>query len=195
MHTTIQLIDLIAKKHSCPSDYRVAQLLTTSPSAIGNYRKGRSVPSPEFATRIANLLEWPVPYVMACAEHERAFREDIPVTADKAAHDEKMRVMLGWEEIAGKFDPLKTAASGRRKTARRAGRAAVALLALGAGFTGLSLPAPSHASAGGYQHSLLCKRRGGGLRGEHFPPRPPRRHRRRRHQHRDQITADFPLAA
>lgn len=97
MHTTNQLLDAIAEKHGNATNYRLSKLFATNQQTVGHWRKGRSIMSPEFATKAAALLDWDPAYVVACVEHERAMRGDpLERTGD---------VLATWERIADRFRP------------------------------------------------------------------------------------------
>lgn len=98
MHTTNELLDTLSAKHENASDYRLAKLLATSTSVITRYRKGGSSLSPDFAIRVAQLLEWEPAYVLACVERERAEKDSR--VQDPAA------LAATWERIAERFRPV-----------------------------------------------------------------------------------------
>lgn len=98
MHTTTQILDAIAEKHGGATDYRLSKLLGTSPSAVNNWRKGRTALSADYALKAAALLDWEPAYVLACMEHERAEKLE--------ATDE---IKATWEKIAQRFKPMAAA--------------------------------------------------------------------------------------
>lgn len=100
MHTTNQLLDEIARKHGSATDYRLAKLMNTAQQTVSNWRHGRRVMSPEFAPRVAALLEWDAAYVMACVEHERAVKESAIDPLEQTGE-----ILATWERIADKFRP------------------------------------------------------------------------------------------
>jgi len=96
-HTTNDLLDILAARHGNCSDYRLAQLLGTSPSNVTHWRKRRAAFSSKAAHRIAALLEWDAAYVLACVELERAAR----------ARDKLLAAT--WRRIAEQFRPQRAA--------------------------------------------------------------------------------------
>lgn len=137
LHTQNQLLNEISRAsqwHGRPaSDYRLAKLLkASSSSAVGNWRSGRTIMSPEFAMRAADLLAWPHAYVLACVEAERAERD---AAAAKAAGrdplEETNTIVRTWRAIGEHFRPK---------------HAAVILLAALSVAMGLFSP-PAHAHA------------------------------------------------
>lgn len=193
---SVELLDLLRAALGDASDYRAAKELNVSSSAVSLWRSGKAHMSPETVLRACEL-----------AGIRDVFYWNFKIAAERETGkvQEHAHAMLG--EIASMRRTGHAPAGGlletllggpapadrpSRKIARRSTKIAALMLAAGAGFVGLSASPTVQASAGGYQHSILCKRRRRDRNG--FPPRPPRRHRRRR-QHWDQITADIPLAA
>jgi len=71
MHTTAELLDLAKARHSV-SDWKLSSLLDVVPSAVKNYRAGRSFPDDAVAQRLADLACLDAGYVVACIHAQRA---------------------------------------------------------------------------------------------------------------------------
>jgi len=67
MKNTCEFLDAIKAKNSLTSDYQLAKLLGCTPSAIGNYRHGKSMLSDEYALKVADLLGLEGGYVLAAS--------------------------------------------------------------------------------------------------------------------------------
>ncbi|WAL84970.1 helix-turn-helix domain-containing protein [Pandoraea sp. XJJ-1] len=72
MKTTVDFLDAVKIRRDLPSDYALAKLLCIRPSAISNYRAGRSHFDEEIAVRVAEILEIDPMEVIASANYERA---------------------------------------------------------------------------------------------------------------------------
>ncbi len=72
MKTTLDFLDSIKKKHGLTSDYQLAKLMDCQPSALSNYRNGRSRLDDNAALKVADLLEIDPVFVFACIHAERA---------------------------------------------------------------------------------------------------------------------------
>jgi len=129
MHTTNELLDAVSKRYGGATDYRLSKLLRTSTQTVNHWRKGRAILSQEFAVRVADALDWPHAYVIACAEHERAQRA---LDAGRDPLAETWTVLRTWEAIAKAFRP-KTAAG--------------VLLACAAAWTLSALPSQADAAS------------------------------------------------
>ncbi|RVU46098.1 helix-turn-helix domain-containing protein [Rubrivivax rivuli] len=70
---TVQIIDLVCMVHAW-SDYRLAKELHVSPSAVSNWRAGRSFPEPVLCVKLAALAGVEPGQVIAQVEAERAER-------------------------------------------------------------------------------------------------------------------------
>lgn len=101
MHTTNQLLDEIGLRRGNSTTYHLAKALGTSHQTVSHWRKGRSIMSPDFAPRVAALLEWDPAYVMACVEHERVLRD----ASHKDPLEQTGEILATWERIADKFRP------------------------------------------------------------------------------------------
>ena len=77
MKNTCEFLDAIKAKNSLTSDYQLAKLLGCTPSAIGNYRHGKSMLSDEYALKVADLLGLEGGYVLACIAAERSKNERV----------------------------------------------------------------------------------------------------------------------
>jgi hypothetical protein len=75
--TTIEFLDTLKACHHIESDYALAKLLGTSRSVISKYRSEKDTFGEEMAIKIAELLELPPGYVVACAHAERTKRPEI----------------------------------------------------------------------------------------------------------------------
>jgi hypothetical protein len=71
LETSLDLLNRIRARHDGASWYRLAKIIDTSESTVNNWKHGRSAIGREYVTRIAELLEEPAEYVLACVEHER----------------------------------------------------------------------------------------------------------------------------
>jgi hypothetical protein len=71
LETSLDLLNRIRARHDDASWYRLARIIQTSESTVNNWKHGRSAIGREYVTRIAELLEEPAEYVLACVEHER----------------------------------------------------------------------------------------------------------------------------
>ena len=76
MHTTPELLDEIKKQFKF-SDYRIGKALGASPQVVSNWRHGRNAMGPEYAVKVAELIDWPEAYVLACVEAERETNPDV----------------------------------------------------------------------------------------------------------------------
>jgi len=74
MHTTIELLDLAKAAHNV-SDYKLAQLLDVVPSAVKNYRAGRSHPDQAVCIRLAGLVSMDPDLVFCSVQADRASNE------------------------------------------------------------------------------------------------------------------------
>lgn len=72
MHTTIELIEAAKEKLGFASDGQLARRLDLSRSAISCYRNKSVTLDDSTAEKIAEILEMPPEYVVACMHAERA---------------------------------------------------------------------------------------------------------------------------
>lgn len=72
MQTTKQLIDRAKKASGIESDYALSKVLEVSPSAVTNWRSGRSHPADELAAHLAQLAGQNPSSVLADLYAERA---------------------------------------------------------------------------------------------------------------------------
>lgn len=77
MKTTVEFLDAIKGKNGLTSDYQLSKLLGCTPSAIGNYRHGKSMLSDEYALKVSDLLGLEGGYVLACIAAERSKNEKV----------------------------------------------------------------------------------------------------------------------
>lgn len=99
MHTTNQVLDLIAEKNAGCTDYRLSKLMRVTTQAVAKWRHGEAVLSPTMALRAAELLNWPPEYLVACVEHERAARDS------RHSIDDTGEIKATWQSIAARFRP------------------------------------------------------------------------------------------
>jgi plasmid maintenance system antidote protein VapI len=71
LETSLDLLNRLRARHDDASWYRLAKIIEASESTVNNWKHGRSAIGREYVTRIAELLEEPAEYVLACVEHER----------------------------------------------------------------------------------------------------------------------------
>jgi len=71
LETSLQLLERVRAKHNV-SWYRLVRMIPTSESTMANWKNGRTGIDQRFVTRIAELLEEPPEYILACIEAERA---------------------------------------------------------------------------------------------------------------------------
>lgn len=74
MKTALAYIDELKGAKGWESDYRVAKELRWSPSKMGNYRTGYSIPDVDACTQVAEALGIDPLVVISAAEAERAGR-------------------------------------------------------------------------------------------------------------------------
>lgn len=87
LETSQELLERLRAQHNC-SWYGLAHILGAHEKTIANWKNGRTVMDRKFATRVAELLEEPPEYVLACLEFER----------EQDAGARKL-----WRSIAAKF--------------------------------------------------------------------------------------------
>ena len=71
MHTSVQLLDLLAKSQNLESDYAIAKYLSVSRQRISQYRSRRQPLSYALGLKIADATGLDRGYVMACLSFER----------------------------------------------------------------------------------------------------------------------------
>lgn len=76
MLTTHTLLDLAKQRNGIASDYKLGLVLDVVPSAVKNYRKGRSHPDDLVAQRLADLCDLDRGMVVASIHAQRAANED-----------------------------------------------------------------------------------------------------------------------
>jgi hypothetical protein len=94
MLNTVQLLDLAKSRHDC-SDYKLSFLLEVVPSAVKNYRSGRSHPDDRVVRKLAELTDLDAGQIAIWMQAERA-------------RDAESREL--WTEIARRFEGLPTTA-------------------------------------------------------------------------------------
>ncbi len=68
---TIEFLDAIKAAYQLPSYYAVSKKLGITRSAVSNYRNGKSYFDDDMALTVADLLDLPPGYVLACIYAER----------------------------------------------------------------------------------------------------------------------------
>jgi hypothetical protein len=87
LETSRDLLERVRARHNS-SWYGLAKLLPASENTVANWRHRRTTIDRKFVTRIAELLEEPPEYVLACVENERTAEPDVRQV---------------WQRIAAKF--------------------------------------------------------------------------------------------
>jgi hypothetical protein len=87
LETSVELLERVRAAHGC-SWWALSKVIPASESTVNNWKHGRSAIGREYVTRVAELLEEPAEYVLACVEHER----------EQDAGARKL-----WQRIAAKF--------------------------------------------------------------------------------------------
>jgi transcriptional regulator with XRE-family HTH domain len=77
MITTNELLDQVKTKLGLPSDYKLAQVLDISKSAITNYRKQTTHPDQAVCLRIAEILEVDPDVILCNVQAERTKDETL----------------------------------------------------------------------------------------------------------------------
>ena len=72
-----QFLNAVKSRHNIKSDYKLAQVLGLTHSAISNYRSGRSSFDSTTSAKIAELLSLPPLEVIAAIEMERAKSDEL----------------------------------------------------------------------------------------------------------------------
>lgn len=98
---TADFLNALRQKHTLQSDYALAKFLGVGATTISSYRVGRSCFDGDMALKVAELLEMPAGYVLACIEEERAERTKRP------------QVKAAWRKVAETLAP--TAAGTHQK--------------------------------------------------------------------------------
>lgn len=74
---TVEFLDAVKARHKLATDYKLAKFLGWNPSRIAHYRTTPRELDDDACVQIAEALELPAPYVMACVAAARAKRADI----------------------------------------------------------------------------------------------------------------------
>ena len=69
---TADFLDALKARHNLPSDYAAAKFLGLTQAQVSRYRNGRDFFGDVVAMRVAELLDMPPGYVLACIHAERA---------------------------------------------------------------------------------------------------------------------------
>lgn len=72
MIDTVTLLDAAKSRAALPTDYMLSKHLGVYPSAVQNYRAGRSQPDDVIAQRLAELAGMDPDYALACLQFSRA---------------------------------------------------------------------------------------------------------------------------
>lgn len=75
MHKSCDYLEMVKEKLNLSSDYALAKALQTSPTAICNYRKGRSHFDVRMSVKVAEILEKNPMSVIADVEIERSKKD------------------------------------------------------------------------------------------------------------------------
>lgn len=89
--TTIDFLDQLSSMHGGASDYRIAKILGTRQQQVSLWRNGTTL-SDNWAVKVADALELPRPFVLACVHAERA-----------AATGKGGDIYAVWRQIADAF--------------------------------------------------------------------------------------------
>jgi hypothetical protein len=105
MQTTQQILEALSQKFGGASAYRLAKILNaSSETTVKNWLKGRSFINDAYATRIAELLELPPAYVVACIEHDRLQQQsEAARAAGRDPLEDTGRLTRMWKEVAEVF--------------------------------------------------------------------------------------------
>lgn len=104
MKTTVEFLDAVKASKSVPSDYALAPVLGVTRSQISRFRNGKDYLGDSTAIRVAELLELPPAFVVACVHAERS--------------KEKAEFSL-WQGIAARFEPSICIMSNAIRTMRK----------------------------------------------------------------------------
>lgn len=74
---TVDFLDAVKARHNLPSDYALAKFMGLTQSQISRYRNKPEYFGDAVALKVAELLELPADYVLACAHAERATDSEI----------------------------------------------------------------------------------------------------------------------
>ena len=85
MKTAANFLDDLRAKYDLASDYQVAGMLGLKRQQVSAYRTGKHTFDDNIATRVAELLDVPAAYVMACMAAQRAKSPALRKTWEKAA--------------------------------------------------------------------------------------------------------------
>ncbi|HET7199041.1 MAG TPA: helix-turn-helix domain-containing protein, partial [Burkholderiales bacterium] len=69
-----RLLDRAKRVLDCANDSELAKALGAGATRICNYRKGRNMPNPAMARRIARALGLPAPWVIAAIRRQKGLR-------------------------------------------------------------------------------------------------------------------------
>lgn len=119
--TTNEFLDQVKARYGLKSDYALAGKLGLTRSMVSAYRNGKRMLGEEVAVKVADLLELPPGYVLACIEAERSH---VPA------------IRKAWEDLADLVKrhgaaaavALAVAPALALESAARLGRAAVCIL-------------------------------------------------------------------
>lgn len=106
--TTIEFLDAVRAKLGGVSDYRAAIALGVTRATVSSWRQSKTKIGEDKAPRVAELLELPPEYVLACVAAERAKRTELRVIWERLAkHAKSLHVLtaVGLVTIGGTHSP------------------------------------------------------------------------------------------
>lgn len=74
---TVDFLDAVKARHNLPSDYALAKFMGLTQSQISRYRNKPEYFGDAVALKVAELLDLPADYVLACSHAERATDAEI----------------------------------------------------------------------------------------------------------------------
>lgn len=75
MRTTIEFLDALKARNGGASDYRMAQILGVTKSAVSQYRNGKTFFDNSMAIKVSKMLNIDAGFVLACCQAERSRSE------------------------------------------------------------------------------------------------------------------------
>lgn len=74
---TTDFLDAVKQRHGLATDYQLAKFLRMPPGRVSMYRTGKRELDDASCVQIAEALELPAPYVLACIAEQRAKSADV----------------------------------------------------------------------------------------------------------------------
>ncbi len=146
LETSTELLERVRAKHSV-SWYGLARLIPAHENTVRNWRHGRTIVDRKFAPRIAELVEEPAEYVLACIESEREPSAEVRKVWQRIASKFRSKVasvLLAGLALVGMGSPTRSEAySGAPEAARPAMYIMLNYHLLGCGAQALALAARS----------------------------------------------------